>query len=154
MTRFVLPLEVKCFIYDRSKDWKWFDTLTKRNEPVLCLILNLLGNSLIYSLHHSRALSLMLDRFQTNNTLSGSQGVLYNFSLTHLRVMLSYMYSYLTLLMANIKNRKKLPLIQTIWNVMLYLQQLTFHWNILVLVNNFVREWLAWTQVATWASMV
>ena len=154
MTTFVLPLEVKCFIYDRSKDWKWFNTLTKRNGAVLCLILNLLGNSLIHSLHHSRALSLMLDRFQTNNTLTCSQGLLYNFSLTHLRVFFSYMYSYLTLLMANIKNRKKLPLIQTIWNVMLYLQQFNFHWNILVLVNNFFREWLAWTQVATWASMV
>ena len=32
----------------------------------------------------------------------------------HLRVVLRYMHSYLTLLMANIKNLKKLQLIQTI----------------------------------------
>ena len=43
--------------------------------------------------------------------------------------------SYLTLLMANIKNRKKLQLIQTIWDVMLYSQHFTFHWKLLVLVS-------------------
>ena len=37
--------------------------------------------------------------------------------------------------MANIKNRKKLQLIQTIWDVMLYSQHFTFHWKILVLVS-------------------
>ena len=45
--------------------------------------------------------------------------------------------SYLTLLMqANIKNRKKLQLIQT-WFEMswLYSQYLTFHWKLLVLVS-------------------
>ena len=64
--------------------------------------------------HHSHALSLMLGRFQTNNTQPCSHRLLKNFSLTHLRVMLSYMHSYLKLLMVNIKNRKKLQLIQTI----------------------------------------
>ena len=43
--------------------------------------------------------------------------------------------SYLTLLMTNIKNRKKLQLIQTIWNVMLYSQHFTFHWKLLGLVS-------------------
>ena len=47
--------------------------------------------------------------------------------------------SYLTLLMANIKNRKKLQLIQTgfqtIWDVMLYSQHFAFHWKLLVLVS-------------------
>ena len=43
--------------------------------------------------------------------------------------------SYLTLLMANIKNRKKLQLIQTIWDVMLYSQHFTFHWKLLGLVS-------------------
>ena len=33
--------------------------------------------------------------------------------------------------MANIKNRKKLQLIQTIWDVMLYSQYFTFHWKLL-----------------------
>ena len=37
--------------------------------------------------------------------------------------------------MANIKNRKKLQLIQTIWDVMLYSQHFTFHWKLLVLVS-------------------
>ena len=37
--------------------------------------------------------------------------------------------------MANIKNRKKLQLIHTIWDVMLYSQHFTFHWKILVLVS-------------------
>ena len=39
------------------------------------------------------------------------------------------------LLMANIKNRKKLQLIQTIWDVMFYSQHFTFHWKLLVLVS-------------------
>ena len=43
--------------------------------------------------------------------------------------------SYLSLLMANIKNRKKLQLIQTIWDVMLYSHYFTFHWKLLVLVS-------------------
>ena len=37
--------------------------------------------------------------------------------------------------MANIKNRKKLQLIQTIWDVMLYSQHFTFHWKLLGLVS-------------------
>ena len=37
--------------------------------------------------------------------------------------------------MANIKNRKKLQLIQTIWDVMLYSQHFTFHWKLLILVS-------------------
>ena len=37
--------------------------------------------------------------------------------------------------MANIKNRKKLQLIQTIWDVMLCSQHFTFHWKLLVLVS-------------------
>ena len=37
--------------------------------------------------------------------------------------------------MANIKNRKKLQLIQTIWDVMLYSQHFTFLWKLLVLVS-------------------
>ena len=37
--------------------------------------------------------------------------------------------------MANIKNRKKLQLIQTIWDVMLYSQYFTIHWKLLVLVS-------------------
>ena len=50
----------------------------------------------------------------------------------------TYVYccvSYLTLLMANIKNRKKLQLIQTIWDVMLYSQHFTFHRKLLGLVS-------------------
>ena len=43
--------------------------------------------------------------------------------------------SYWTLLMANIKNRKKMQLIQTIWDVMLYSQHFTFHWKLLGLVS-------------------
>ena len=43
--------------------------------------------------------------------------------------------SCLSLLMANIKNRKKLQLIQTVWDVMLYSQHFTFHWKLLVLVS-------------------
>ena len=39
--------------------------------------------------------------------------------------------SYLSLLMANIKNRKKLQLIQTVCDVMLYSQYFTFHWKLL-----------------------
>ena len=42
---------------------------------------------------------------------------------------------FLTLLMANIKNRKKLQLIQSIWDVMLYSQHSTFHWKLLGLVS-------------------
>ena len=37
--------------------------------------------------------------------------------------------------MSNIKNRKKLQLIQTIWDVMLCSQHFTFHWKLLVLVS-------------------
>ena len=37
--------------------------------------------------------------------------------------------------MANIKNRKKLQLIQTIWDVMLYSQHFTFHRKLLGLVS-------------------
>ena len=37
--------------------------------------------------------------------------------------------------MANIKNRKKLQLTQTIWDVTLYSQHFTFHWKLLILVN-------------------
>ena len=37
--------------------------------------------------------------------------------------------------MANIKNRKKLQLIQTIWDVMLYSRHFTFHWKLLGLVS-------------------
>ena len=43
--------------------------------------------------------------------------------------------SCLSLLMADIKNRKTLQLIQTIWDVMLYSQYFTFHWKLLVLVS-------------------
>ena len=150
------PLGSKMFYIWQKQRLKmiWY-THEKHNEPVLCLILHLLGNSLIHSLHHSHALSLMLDRFQTNNMLTCSHQLLYNNLAWHTYVSCWVTCTfYLTLLMANIKNRKKLQLIQTIWNVTLYLQQFTFHWIILVLVNNFVREWLAWTQVANWASVV
>ena len=37
--------------------------------------------------------------------------------------------------MANIKNRKRLQLIQTIWDVMLYSQHFTFHWELLGLAS-------------------
>ena len=37
--------------------------------------------------------------------------------------------------MANIKNQKKLQLIQTIWDVMLYSQHFTFHWELLGLAS-------------------
>ena len=37
--------------------------------------------------------------------------------------------------MANIKNRNKLKLIQTIWDVILYSHHFTFHWKLLVLVS-------------------
>ena len=43
--------------------------------------------------------------------------------------------SYLTLLMANIKNPKKFQVIQTIWDVMLYSQHFTFHCKLLGLVS-------------------
>ena len=50
------------------------------------LILSSTGNSLIslvHSLHRSWALSLIVDRFQTNNTLIYSHGLLYNCTLIH-----------------------------------------------------------------------
>ena len=45
-----------------------------------------------------------------------------------------YMYSYLTRLMWNINNLNRLQLMQIIWNVMLYSQHFTFHWNLLVVI--------------------
>ena len=72
-----------------------------------------------------------MDRFQINNTL-----ILTDYTHTFVTYV-SCCVSYLTLLMqANIKNRKKLQLIQT-WFEMswLYSQYLTFHWKLLVLVS-------------------
>ena len=70
----------------------------------------------------------IVDRFQTNNTLILTD---FNTIVAWLRTLfftyVSCCVSYLTLLMANIKNRKKLQLIQTIWDVMLYSQHFTFH---------------------------
>ena len=45
----------------------------KQNELNCCdiapLILNLIGNSLVHSLYCSRALNLIVDRFQANNNM-------------------------------------------------------------------------------------
>ena len=73
------PLGSKMFYIWQKQRLKmiWY-THEKHNEPVLCLIFHLLGNSLIHTLHHSDALSLMLDRFQTNNMLTCSHRLLYN----------------------------------------------------------------------------
>ena len=73
------PLGSKMFYIWQKQRLKmiWY-THKKHNEPVLCFILHLLENSLIHSLHHSHALSLMLDRFQTNNMLTCSHQLLYN----------------------------------------------------------------------------
>ena len=60
--------------------------------------------------------------------------------------------SYLTLLIANIKNRKKLQLIQTrfqtIWDVGLYSQHFAFHWKLLVLVSRIEKYVLGTTILA------
>ena len=62
-----------------------------------------------------------MDRFQTNNTL-----ILWWLYTHTFFTYVSCCVSYLTLLMANIKNRKKLQLIQTIWDVMALLTALHF----------------------------
>ena len=59
--------------------------------------------------------------FQTNNTL-----ILWWLYTHTFFTYVSCCVSYLTLLMANIKNRKKLQLIQTIWDVMALLTILEF----------------------------
>ena len=62
-----------------------------------------------------------MDRFQTNNTL-----ILWWLYTHTFFTYVSCCISYLTLLMANIENRKKLQLIQTIWDVMALLTILDF----------------------------
>ena len=69
-------------------------------------ILKSIGNSLFHSIHHPRAFNLIVDRFQTNNTLFLQSSLIQTLILVQrsvvidrLRVMLRYMHSYLTLLM-------------------------------------------------------
>ena len=59
-----------------SKDWKSFDTLVKRNEPVWYW--SRLAKFTRHSLHSSRVLNLTVDSFQANNTLISSHGLSYN----------------------------------------------------------------------------
>ena len=70
-------------------------------------ILNSIGNSLFHSLHHPRTFNLIVDRFQTNNTLFLQSSLIETLILAQssvfinrLWVMLRYMHSYLTLLMS------------------------------------------------------
>ena len=64
VTRFVLPLVVKRFIHSRSK------------EPVNIELIAIFY-SLVLSLHCSRVLNLIADRFEANNVLIHSHGFLY-----------------------------------------------------------------------------
>ena len=73
--RVCFPLIVKRFIHDGSKYWKWSYA---REALWTSLILNSIGNSLFHSLQRLRALNFIVDRFQTNNTLIYSLGLLYN----------------------------------------------------------------------------
>ena len=80
----------------------------------------------------------IVDRFQTNNTRTLTLTDFYTTVVWFHTLFFTYVsccVSYLTLLMANIKNRKKLQLIQTIWDVTLYSQHFTFHWKLLGLVS-------------------
>ena len=98
-----------------SLDSKMFYTRQKqRLQMIWCthktflttFILNSIGNSLFHSLHHPRAFNIIVDRFQTNNTLF-LQSILKqtlilvqsSVLIDRLWVTLRYMRSYLTLLM-------------------------------------------------------
>ena len=52
--------------------------------------------------------------------------------------------------MANIKNRKRLQLIQTIWDVMLYSQHFTFHWKLLGLASRIEKSGTGDNNFAKW----
>ena len=97
--------------------------------------------TLTHSMHRSRALNLIVDRFQTNNTLIYSYGLLYNEAwYKHLNVHCILVQSsvfidrpqFVSCCVVDINHRNKLQLIQTIWNAMLYSQHFTFHWKLLV----------------------
>ena len=77
-------------------------------------ILHSIGNSLFHSLHHPRAFNLIVDRFQTNNTLFLQSSLIQTLILVQrsvvidrLRVMLRYMHSYLTKYTATDSNNLK-----------------------------------------------
>ena len=95
--------------------------------------------TLTHSMHRSRALNLIVERFHTNNTLIYSYWLLYNVAwYKHLNVFwfkvqfLSIALNSSRVVLSNINHRNKLQLIQTIWNAMLYSQHFTFHWKLLV----------------------
>ena len=94
--------------------------------------------TLTHSMHRSRALNVIVDRFQAHNTLIYSYGLLYNVAwYKHLNVFcfkvpfLSIALNSCRVVLSNINHRNKLQLIQTIWNAMLYSQHFTFHWKLL-----------------------
>ena len=69
------PLVVKSFIHDGS----WLKMIWYASEALwTSLVLNSIP---FHSLHRSRSLNFIVDRFQTNNALIYSQGLLYNCSL-------------------------------------------------------------------------
>ena len=76
------------------------------SQSIFTFILNSIGNSLFHPLHHPRAFNLIVERFQTNNTLFLQSSLIQTLILVQssvfidrLRVMLRYMHSYLTVLM-------------------------------------------------------
>ena len=76
--------------------------------------LHSIGNSPFHSLHHPRAFNLIVDRFQTNNTLFLQSSLIQTLILVQrsvvidrLRVMLRYMHSYLTKYTATDSNNLK-----------------------------------------------
>ena len=113
----------------RSNSWNCkvnkFGVLANLYSARLCCIYFSLIDKLLLNI---------VDRFQTTLILTDFYTIVAWFH-TLFFTYVSCSVSYLTLLMANIKNRKKLQLIQTIRDVMLYLQHFTFHWKLLGLVS-------------------
>ena len=121
-------------------------------------LMNSIGNSLFHSLQRSRAFNFIVDRFQTNNTLIYSHGLLYNvawyqhlfwFKVQFLSSRVALHAQLFDTVMSNISNRNKLQLIQIIWNVMLYSQHFTFNSKLLVFTKLVLRRSLLFEENRT-----
>ena len=74
LTRFVLPLVVKRFLHAEAK----VENDLMRSRGIMNQFNIELDWNFTHSLTLSRALNLIVDRFQTNNTLIYSHRLLYN----------------------------------------------------------------------------